>query len=49
MADGRQDLEARAKWCRRLARDCIDDQLRVSLQEMAADLERRAHLPAGQP
>ena len=42
MAEVRQELETRAKWVRRLARDCIDEHLRGTLQEMAADLERRA-------
>jgi len=42
MPENRQDLEARAKWCRRLARDCADDQVRSSLHDMAADLDRRA-------
>ena len=43
MPENRQDLEARAKRCRRLARDCMDDQVKSSLQDMAADLDRRAH------
>jgi hypothetical protein len=47
MAEELQNLKARAKWCRRLARDCFDEQLRSSLQQIAADLERRAH--PGQP
>ena len=42
MSENRQDLEARAKWCRRLARDCHDEQVKTSLQQMASDLERRA-------
>jgi hypothetical protein len=42
VSENRQDLEARAKWCRRLARDCIDDQVKSSLKELAADLDRRA-------
>jgi len=41
-----QELEARAQWCRRLARDATDEQLRASLIEMAAELENRARGPA---
>jgi hypothetical protein len=48
VSENRQDLEARAKWCRRLARDCIDEQLRGSLNEMASELEQRAEDAAGQ-
>jgi len=43
-----QELEARAQWCRRLARDADDEQLRTSLIEMATELEGRAR-GAGQP
>lgn len=43
MSEGREDLEMRARWVRRLARECLDEHLKVSLQEMAADLDRRAH------
>jgi len=48
VSENRQDLEARAKWCRRLARDCIDEQIRGSLTEMAIELEQRAEVAAGQ-
>ncbi len=47
MAEERQELEARAKWCRRLAHDCLDEHVRHSLQNLAADLDRRAY--GGQP
>ena len=45
LATKTQELEARAQWCRRLARDAADDQLRTSLIEMAAELEGRARGP----
>ena len=48
MSESRQDLEARAKWCRRLARDCMDEQVKGSLKELANDLDRRAHGLEGQ-
>jgi hypothetical protein len=47
VAEERQELEARAKWCRRLAHDCLDEHVRHSLQNLAADLDRRAY--GGQP
>ena len=45
MPENRQDLEARARWCRRLARDSGDEQLKTSLNELAAELEGRARAP----
>lgn len=39
--DEREQLAARAKWCRRLARDCIDEHVRASLEELAQDCDRR--------
>jgi len=39
--DDREQLAARAKWCRRLARDCLDEHVRVSLEELARDCDRR--------
>jgi hypothetical protein len=42
VTDDPAQLAARARWCRRLARDCLDDTTRSSLKDMAAELEDRA-------
>jgi hypothetical protein len=42
MPENRHHLAARAQWCRRLAQDCADSQVKASLDEMAQDLDRRA-------
>ena len=42
MTKNEQELAARAKWCRRLARDAADEQLKASLTELAVELEGRA-------
>ena len=42
MTKDEQELAARAKWCRRLAGDAADEQLKASLNELARELEGRA-------
>ena len=45
MTKDEQELAARAKWCRRLARDADDEQLKASLNEIAVELEGRVRGP----
>ena len=45
MADDREELAARAKWCRRLARDTLDETVRASLEEQARECDRRRDQP----
>jgi hypothetical protein len=42
VADDPAQLAARVRWCRRLARDCLDETTRSSLKDLAAELEDRA-------
>jgi len=43
--DDREQLTVRAKWCRRLARDCLDEHVKSSLEELAQDCDRRRDQP----
>jgi hypothetical protein len=42
VADEPAYLAARAKWCRRLARDSADSRIQTSLEDLAQELEDRA-------
>ena len=46
MPDDRQELRARAQWCRRLASCCTDNAMKASLEDLAGDYQRRAEAAA---